>query len=211
MQDWERLKHTDVQTESLIRLALWDRAKWNGTGSAVGNPKEPPILALAFENREAAIEIFKGLEQDLGQIDAKERLRVSILRGVDKQEPLAYTVVIGSNINDENLSPDKLVFMVSRINTMNPKSDENLTRFLRAYEQTGAYYLMPALMRDGQMEIIWGHAIAKREVHVREAWQVGRHDPDSAGIQHDPIIPPEHETDAPVLELLQLRPPKTRN
>ena len=28
---------------------------------------------------------------------------------------------------------------------------------------------------------------------------------DSAGIQHDPIIPPEHEHDAPVLEVLEQR------
>lgn len=205
LQDWERLKHSDIETESLIRLALWDRAKWNGTGSAVAEANEPPILTLAFENREAAIEIFKGLEQDLGEIDTKERLRISILRGVDKQAPLAYTVVVGSNITDENLSPDKLVIMVSRINTMYPASHDNLKRFLNAYERVGAYYLMPAVLHDGTMDIIWDYAIGKRELHVREAWQVGRHDPDSAGIQHDPIIPPEHEHDAPVLEVLEQR------
>jgi hypothetical protein len=206
LQDWERLKHGDVETQSLIRIALWDRAKWNGTGSAVGKPNEPPILALAFENREAALEIFKGLEQDLGHIDAKERLRISILRGVDKQEPLAYTVVVGSNITDENLSPDKLVIMVSRINTMYPASDENLSRFLKAYARIGAYFLMPALMRNGDMELLFGHSIGKRELQIREAWQVGRHDPDAAGIREDddPIIPAGEEN-PPVKELLESR------
>lgn len=204
--DWERLKHTDVETDSLIRVTLWDRARWSGTGAAVfSDATRPPVLALAFRDRDAAIEIFKGLEEDLGRIDAKERLRISILRGVDKQEPLAYTVVVGSNITAENLSPEKLVNMVMRVNTMYPTSHENLSRFLDAHERKGAYLLMPAVMRNGGMEIISEHAIGKRELHIREAWQVGSHDLDAAGIHDDPIIPAEHEHDAPVLELLRAR------
>lgn len=209
--DWERLKHSDIQTESLIRGSLWDRAGWSGTGSAVADASEPPILVLAFRDQEAAVEIFRGLEEELGMVDENERMRVSILRGVSEREPLAYTVVIGSNVTGRNLSPDKLVTMVSRINTMYPSSDQNLTRFLRAYEETGVYYLMPALMRDGVVDIIWECGIRKRELHVREAWQVGRHDPDAVGIRRSPIIPPEHRHDAPVLELLQILNRKTRS
>src|SRR5205814_5696280 len=107
--------------------------------------------------RAAATEIFKGLEQDLGTVDTQERLRISILRGVDKAEPLAYTVVLGSNITTENLHPEKLVFMTSRINTMYPTSHDNLNRFLTAYERVGAYRLMPAVMKNGTMDIIWDH------------------------------------------------------
>lgn len=208
--DWQRLKHSDIETDSLIRVALWDRAKWNGTGAAVpADATQPPILALAFADRDAAIEIFKGLEEDLGDVDTKDRLRISILRGVSKDEPLAYTVVVGSNITNETLSPDKLVNMVSRINTMYPSSDANISRFLKAYERVGAYFLMPAVMRDGQIEIIWDHSIGKRVLHVREAWQVGRHDPDTVGIREEPVIPAEHQHDAPVLEVLQMRRERT--
>ncbi len=206
LQDWQRLKHSDIATESLIRLTLWDRAGWSGTGSAVRpDSEQPPILALAFKDRDAAIEIFKGLEEDLGRIDTEERLRIALLRGVSKTEPLAYTVVVGSNIPLDNLSPDKLVIMVSRINTMYPASDATLARFLSAYERIGAYYLMPAHWCNGEMEIIFDHYIGKRDLYVRDAWQVGRHDPDAAGVQEEPIIPPEHEHDAPVLELLRAR------
>jgi hypothetical protein len=40
--------------------------------------------------------------------------------------------------------------------------------------------------------------------NVRDAWQVGRHDPDTTGIREDdnPIIPSKNEKDAPVLEVL---------
>jgi hypothetical protein len=99
--------------------------------------------------------------------------------------------------------------MVSQINTMYPYSDANISRFVNAYQRTGAYLLMPAVMRNGQMEIIREHSIGKRVLHVREAWQVGRHDPDAAGIQEEPIIPAVHEHDAPVLEVLQMRRERT--
>src|ERR1041384_1538604 len=49
----------------------------------------------------------------------------------------------------------------------------------------GAYYLMPAVMHDGTMEITWDYPIGKRELHVRETWQVGRHDPDCSSSDAD--------------------------
>ena len=45
--------------------------------------------------------------------------------------------------------------------------------------------------------------ILKHEIHVRPAWQVGRHDPDGCGIEtDDDLIIPEEESDVPVLELI---------
>lgn len=45
--------------------------------------------------------------------------------------------------------------------------------------------------------------ILKRDLNIRPAWQVGRNDPDGAGIDvDDQIRIPEGETNAPVIELL---------
>src|SRR5205814_2006901 len=122
----ERLKHTDIDNVSLIRLALWNRAGWWATAFFVSpRSSDTPVLALVFEDRDAATAIFAALQEDVGRIDAKELLRVAILRGVEKHNPYAYTVVVGTNIPRDQLSPDKLVLMVSRFHTMHPDSNVN--------------------------------------------------------------------------------------
>jgi len=49
------------------------------------------------------------------------------------------------------------------------------------------------------------HYITKSHLHIREAWEIGKNDPDAVAIMKDakPIIPKEHRKNAPVLELLK--------
>lgn len=205
--DRQRLKHSDIENISLIRVALWDRAGWNGTAFSVSpDDGDAPVLALLFDDRAAAAAIFAALRKDVGEIDERERLRVSILRGVDKEHPYWYRVVLGTNIPVEELTPDKLVIMTTRSNTMEPQTDKNLNRFLAAYARAGGYFLMPGILSNGRLELIDDDYIAKREINVRYAWEVGRHDPDATGIRADDdlIIPAAHKKDAPVLELLNV-------
>jgi hypothetical protein len=207
LQDRERLKHTDIDNVSLIRIALWNRAGWWATAFFVSpRSSEAPVLALVFEDRDAATAIFAALQEDVGRIDTQERLRVSILRGVEKQNPCAYTVVIGTNISRDQLSPDKLVLMVSRFHTMHPDSNVNLQRFLNAYATRDRYFFMAAVRNGEGIELLDDHYIRKRELNVRDAWQVGRHDPDAPAISEDaePIIP-DDQTDPPIADLLRAR------
>jgi hypothetical protein len=55
----------------------------------------------------------------------------------------------------------------------------------------------PAPMRQGY--------ILKKTLQVREAWTIGVNDIDGSGVlpEDDVPIPPEHESDAPVRELLR--------
>jgi hypothetical protein len=67
-------------------------------------------------------------------------------------------------------------------------------------------HFAPAVMRErwSGLDLIRGYYLIKREFHVREAWEIGRHDMDSAAIHEDdaPIIPVGQEN-PPVLELLR--------
>jgi hypothetical protein len=89
---------------------------------------------------------------------------------------------------------------------MEAASDLNLDRFLKSYRAFGHYVLAPATMRNGssEPELIRDHYLIKRELHVREAWEIGRHDVDSAAIHEEdtPIIP-AGQKNPPVLELLR--------
>lgn len=206
--DRRRVKQAEIRTFSLIRTTLWDKAKWIGTAFALSERStSPPTLGLIFEDSVAAKEIFHFLISDLGGDDTQERLRVAIVRGISKANPYWYRILIGSNILSDIRKQEVRYFVsVSRINTMQPDSDTNLERFLRSYEKTRTYLLAAAVARSEILAPvpIDCRCLVKRELNVRWAWEIGRHDPDSAAILDDdmPIVPAGQDN-APVLELLQ--------
>jgi hypothetical protein len=206
--DWGRAKHTQIQTVSLIWEPLWDAAKWCGTAFFVSlSQSSPPTLAPMFENSEAAKQIFAQWRSELGICDEEERLRVAIVRAIDTSNPYAYRVIIGANPNVGFLRPDvRYTVFVTRTHTMETSSNLNLDRFLQSYKAFGRYFLAPAVMRNGlpEPELIRDHHLIKRELHVREAWEIGRHDVDSAAIHDEdsPIIP-AGQKNPPILELLR--------
>lgn len=66
--------------------------------------------------------------------------------------------------------------MVSRMQTMEASSDANLQRFLAAYQRAGTYLLLPAVLKDGQPELLFEMAILKRKLVVRSAADIGKND-----------------------------------
>lgn len=210
LSDPAMVMHTQMETVSLIRETLWEKAGWSGTAFLwVPGKETPPIIAPMFRDGEAAGQIFALWRKELGDRDTEERLRITIIRGISKKNPYAYTVVIGSNPKALPLEDDKrLLAVVGRLNTMEPTSDTNLNTFLSQYEAFGGYLVAHAILRDKSSEPfpVFEPNIYKQELYVRDAWEIGNHDIDSIGIRinDDPIIPPGKD-DAPVLELLRSR------
>lgn len=207
--DRNLLSHEDIETVSLIRGRLWNRAQWGGVGFLVDpDNQSPPVLALLFSDREAGQEIFVHWREDLGKADVKERMRLAIVRGIDKAHPHAYRVIVGSALS---VLPRKgrFVSFVSRIHRMDATTSENLERFLAAYAAFGGFFVAPGhfprqLGATQDLEVDFGLTIAIRHVHVRNAWEIGLQDLDSQGIceDDDPVIPKDID-EAPVLELMK--------
>jgi hypothetical protein len=205
--DAESTTHGDMETVSPIRLALWDRAGWSGTMFITTvDDSSPPVLAPVFTNEEAGRQILSQWREEFGAEDGEERIRITIIRGIDHDNPHAYRVVIGPNVTERAMDAKSLFFSVSHINTMTPPSDANLRRFLRSFEVVGRYYLTGAVVNDERTSPVPvpDTNIIKRELNVRDAWQIGMNDPDVVGIRENdhPIIPPG-QLDPPVLEVLQ--------
>jgi hypothetical protein len=208
--DFSDVKQKEMETISLIRTSLWSKAKWVATvyGTDEEESVQPPILALGFAEPEAGKQIFRYLREDLGGTrDVQDRLRVSIIRGIDQSKPYSYRVVIGANLR-EVLSRDDARFAigVSRMNAMNPASDMNLERFLRQYNKLGGYFLMPAAANasGSEMQFLFDYFLVKGELHIRSAWEIGANDPDAIGVaaDDDPIIP-LGQSNPPVFALLE--------
>lgn len=195
LTDKEKLKHTDRRILSPIDAPLWDRAQWRGTLFACF-PGAPPILAIAFEDGEAGKAIFRAWKDRWGDVDKEEALRVAIITGISKQNPAEYAVVVGPNLRHMAEEKKKVVMFVSRIQRMSPKTSRNLDNFVTAYRKMKKFFIAPARI-SASGEILENpsaqFAIAKRQLDIREAWQIGENDPDILALHEDdePIVPEE--------------------
>jgi hypothetical protein len=187
-------KHSDRQISSLIDLPLWNKAEWGGTMFYFDPRKLPhPVLALAFRDQPSAGQIFKGLAAKLGKVDTENKLRVTIVRGIQKSNPAAYRVVIGTNI-DRQETGKRIFMMVNRTNVMEPTTTENLARFLAQLKSSPEFFLAPAIIstESGTPRIGFALSIQKSELIVRNAWEIGAAgDVDVMGLSpgDDPVIP----------------------
>lgn len=202
----ENIRHDDRKVVSIIDIPLWDKAKWRGVLFAHSpDSYEPPVLGLLYEEAEAGQEIFRGLTSKLGKIDVDEKLRLAILTGIDERNRFAYSTIVTSNLDNEERQDEKQVVTVARMQRMYPPDDRNLNGFLERFNRTKRYWLVPAgLAVGGAPKIFWEHAIAKRKLSVRPAWQIGDNDPDMIALMPDdlPIIP-EGIKEAPVKRTLE--------
>ncbi len=211
--DSSNLKHKERRVLSLINIPLWDRAEWT---SAIyvfaSSPDQPPILGLGFKDASAAKSIFEGWKSKLGNIDDQERLRISIVRGIDAAHPHSYRVAVGSNLNLISGQPgNSQAVLVSRVHEMRPNHSGNLDGFLNRFKSAGRYLLAPAhfASETAAPELFLNFRIEKQQLTVRHAWQIGPNDPDSIAIKPDdkPIIP-AGALNTPVMKLLKGKPNK---
>lgn len=202
---FQTARHSEFRTLSLIREPLWNKASWRGFGYVV-IPDAPPILTIVFTERDPATRIFSLWRHELGKIDESDLLRISIIRRIDNRHPHHYRVVIGSNVEHVNGQQAAAFAAMSRIQTMLPESSQTLDSFLQVYREVGAYLIAPAVVdKSGEYpELIDDMGILKRELILREAWEIGHNDLDRVGIQpgDQPVIP-DDVSDAPVKDLLE--------
>ena len=200
----DKIKHKDQKVISLINIPLWDKANWKAI-AYMQLPQTLPIMALGFGNAQAAIGIFQGLKKRLGGVDTDELLRITIITGVDKAHPSYYRVVISTNLESRAIPNSNYFVLISRVQNMEPPDLTNLNNFLDIYRRVGKYVILPAYFVSDKSfpEPLWDFGIVKAQLIVRNAWEIGRHDPDVVAIHEgdDPIIP-EEVKDAPVIQAL---------
>ena len=211
----ESLKHQDRKIFSLINNPLWDRAGWSGTlymyppdalSSSVPEGFVPGI-ALGFKDVEAGKLIFNQWHIELGQEDVEEKLRVSIITGINKYHPFSYKVIIGINPNVmlKYKSITHSIF-ISRINEMVPTSSQNIDIFIKLFKAAGKFILMPGMFSEAgkEVKIFPELAILKKEIRFVSAWQIGEHDVEimALDLEDEPEIP-DHVENPPVYRALQ--------
>jgi len=199
----EKLKHRDFTVLSVINIPLWDKAKWSGVVFGWGDEAIPPILGLIFTDKHAGEQIFTAWRHDIGSIDKAGRLRVTVLKGIDRNHPSHYRVVIGTNIDGLKRKPGAHYVMTSKSCTMTPSTTTNLDAFLENLRRTDAFFLAPGFVDPGTNVPSFerGLTVFCKQLNVRNAWEVGPHDVDASGIfEDDDILIPAGISNPPVLE-----------
>ena len=199
------MKHRDRRVHALINVSAWDRAGWQGIGYVTAQEnKALPVMGFIFADKAAARRIFAGWRNELGQDDHHDRLRISILTGVDKNNPAHYRVVVSTNIDSIAMQRGDQFVILARIHNMTPTTSENLDRFRESYNVTKQYWIMPALMEGGMPALVPDLRILKHGIVMRPAWQLEEHDPDVVAIcEDDKILIPNSIQDPPILHTLK--------
>lgn len=182
----------------------WDKAIWGGVGFySFGN--HPPILTLAFENLDYGEKIF----QEWKQLYDKKLLRIKIyfITGFDKYNLLWYRVSIVPDIFLFKQSEGTLEksYSFGRSSTMKASTLDNLYRFRYDYMKYGGCWLMPS-EKSISSKLDYKHlAVPFFNIEFREAWSIGLNEQAMMGLYpgDKPMIPVNHELDAPVLEVLK--------
>lgn len=201
--DSENLSHNDMKVQDLIKIRLWDRTVWRGTGYAI-YPNGDIELTLLFEDEQAADTIFSDLENEIGSEDREDRLRISVIRNIDRKNPAHYRVCISENLTFDS---NKTVQMIARIQTMTPSTSENLNRFLSTFVEKKSYILSYAVVKNERIiesSLVKKKSIRKFDINVLEAWKIGPNDIEVMAMHSDddPLIP-EGISNAPIIESLK--------
>ncbi|PCH66677.1 MAG: hypothetical protein COC06_12415 [Bacteroidales bacterium] len=201
-------RHDENKVVSIIQVKFWDQAKWKGFGPFYA-PHIGFGIFLAFENGVAGQAIFDEWTKRFGKEDINDIIKITIVKGVNKNNPYWYKVHISANIQSQSLeSREKYLSLAARFHQMTPNNPENMKRIEQMVSLKKKFMFCPAeISNNGKdVEPYFDKAIIKSSIEIKNAWELDINAPESVVIlkDDDPIIPPEI-MNAPVLEILKRR------
>lgn len=202
----KNINHKQIKVETIIDTTLWDEAYWQAFGSFL-LPSGQFGLFLSFENGKAGRRIFEQWIAQYGRQDIHNTISITIIKGIDKENPNSYKVLICKGIDKLVQTDGNLMSMAGRFHHMYPKDDTNLKLITSNFEKYKGYVLIPSEI-DKHKTITPFHdlGIIKTHLKIIDAWKIGLHDTEAMAITKDdnPIIPDDIEN-APVIELLEYK------
>ena len=159
---------------SVIDAALWDKAEWRGTVFGYRPKAEcPAFMGLFFTDEEAGAEIFKRWRKQLGDTDAHELIRVSVIEGDIPGEDPGYSVYVGTNpkaavslaeIRGQKIAGGEILTM-ARFRRMNPEpGSRNLPTFKALFSKHDRYLLVPVVGTKDRWRPHFEVGIEKRQL-----------------------------------------------
>ncbi|MDP3066534.1 MAG: hypothetical protein Q8N08_07335 [Methanobacteriaceae archaeon] len=206
-KDKTSLRHDQIKNISIIEDHIWDDAGWEGIAYLV-HPEQPPVVALMFTNEDKAKAIFSNWMSLFGKEDKDDVMRVSVIRGFSKVNPLWYKFIVSRNLSNPEEFKGKHILNVGRTHTMTPQSLNNLNGFIESFNRWNFYLLAPSFIKDKKTfppKIFFDYGIIKNSFINKHAWEICPMDPEIIGLKpedNDPVIP-AGVTNPPILETIE--------
>jgi hypothetical protein len=153
-----------------------------------------------------ARDIFTSWRKRYSKDDTRDDLQITIVRGIARDNPAAYAVMVSQNPANILVTEGNTVGFVSRINRMYPCSTQNLDGFLADYKRFGKYLLIPVHLPDtaASPKPIFDLFIGKHNLTVIDAWQIKPNDFTASVLDlNEPPFIPSDQLDAPVLKTME--------
>ncbi|WP_152547730.1 hypothetical protein [Paenibacillus ehimensis] len=209
--NFESINHQNIAMGKIINISLWDQAKWKGLLYLhTPDPNTPPILAPIFSNIEYGALIFQKWIEELGKNDKNNRIKVGIIKGIDKNNPFHYKIVFTEDIAQAVPDLEKGYFILPcRFHIMEPDNNTNLSNFIERIKMANFnYFLAPAFFNPkiSNYDVKYDNIIKKNKIEIKDAWEVGENSWLSYAITIDdnPVIPATVQN-PPVIKLLNLK------
>lgn len=185
-----RKNHEKIVCASIINQEAWNVASWLGLGYMVSGAGEP-ALTFIFEDS-AGEKIFE--EWKAGGDAAINKIRIGIIKGINKANPLNYRVVVTSALPVEDVKQDVVFTSIARIKTIEPASLESLTSFEEALIGKSNLFILPSLVKREGLFPLWSSSISinRNAISIIDAYEITPEDYSLLfGIfaTDDPIVP----------------------
>lgn len=202
--DFNQVTHRNIKAETIIDSPLWDKAKWQAFGF-LATHTIPFAIFLGFENGEAGKKIFEDWILQYGKVDKNEIISLTIVKGINKENPHWYKILVDKKIEKEKIKDGDFVSLSARFHRMEPKNGDNLAKVINGFELYKQYVLIPVQV-DSSFNVKHYPELGILKTHLKiiNAWEIGIHDFERVVITEDdnPIIP-DNIANAPVLEVLK--------
>jgi len=126
-----------------------------------------PGIGLAFSDLEAGKQIFSGWHGLVGDEDAQNIIRVSLVQGRHPSRGDGYTVLVTANADAVNVG--SATFPVPQLFKASDGHNMMMNRFQSEFGRIGAYWMMPIpLVLTGSIEKLYPLALIKRSLYFKD-------------------------------------------
>ncbi|WP_283689963.1 hypothetical protein [Clostridium perfringens] len=207
--DFTNISNENVITSDIINVPLWDKSGWMGVMFLM-TPSRLPILAPVFST-EIGKNIFSEWIEKFGVEDNEDILGLRIIKGINKENPEWYRVIIGDHkiLNIKTIEKKSMVLLPVRLHTMEAQSNINVINFEKLLSISKKYYICPAILKSpGQSpEVDFSKMILKHidSIKICNAWEVEENDMlyESGIMPNDNPVIPKGKEDSDILKIIK--------
>lgn len=208
--DFKNISNNNVVTSSIINIPLWNICGWRGVLFSVSQLHEfPPILSFAFMNTSCK-NIFEEWRNDIGSYDSENKIGIRIIKGIDKNLPYSYRVIIGQQgFSKKCTDSEKIIAMPIRFHNMQPSNNYNLKMFEQELRTAKRFCICPTYMKDFTSEPkVFDELLIEKNVDsivICDACDVQANDLliEAAILPTDNPIIPKGKEDSPILDIIK--------